>query len=130
MKIIEVSAAMIVENNKFLITKRIGGDFDGLWEFPGGKIEETETPEQTVVREILEELDINIKVDSHYISIEYAYPKFNLHMHIYKCSISSGSITLNDHSDFAWISKEEVNNFEWVPADIEIINKIRKSNTL
>ena len=130
MKTISVSAAAIVNNNKILITKRSGGDFDGMWEFPGGKIEPNETKEETVIREIKEELDLEISVSSHLISIEYAYPNFNLEMHVYICSIISGTMVLNEHGDFAWTSKADIENYNWIPADIEVVEAIKALKTL
>lgn len=130
MKTISVSAAAIVNNNKILITKRSGGDFDGMWEFPGGKIEPNETKEETVIREIKEELDLEISVSSHLISIEYAYPNFNLEMHVYICSIISGTMVLNEHGDFAWTSKADIDNYNWIPADIEVVEAIKALKTL
>lgn len=130
MRTISVSAAAIVNNNKILITKRSGGDFDGMWEFPGGKIEPNETKEETVIREIKEELDLEISVSSHLISIEYAYPNFNLEMHVYICSIISGTMVLNEHGDFAWTSKADIDNYNWIPADIEVVEAIKALKTL
>lgn len=130
MKTIEVSAALIVNDNKMLIAKRSGGEFDDMWEFPGGKIEPNETKEETVIREIKEELDLDITVSSHLISIQYAYPTFNLEMHVYICKIISGELVLNEHADFAWTTQDEIDNFNWIPADIEVVEAIKALNTL
>ena len=130
MKTISVSAALIVENGKMLITKRSGGEFDGMWEFPGGKIEPNETKEETVIREIKEELDLDIAVSSHLISIKYAYPTFKLEMHVYICTITSGELVLNEHADFAWTTQDQIDNFNWIPADIEVVEAIKALSTL
>lgn len=121
MKTIEVVAAVIYDNDKFLITKRKHELFNGLWEFPGGKIEKNESHEQALIREIKEELEIDIQVNDFITTVEYKYPEFYLIMHVYKCIKVKGEINLNVHSDIKWISKEQVNEFEWVPADIGII---------
>ena len=124
MKTIEVVAAVIYDNNKFLITKRKHKLFNGLWEFPGGKIEENESHQQALIREIKEELEIVIEVKDFITTVEYQYSNFYLIMHVYKCVKINGEINLNVHSDIKWISKEQVNEFEWVPADIQIIWKL------
>lgn len=124
MKTIQVVAAVIYDNNKFLITKRKHKLFNGLWEFPGGKIEENETHEQALIREIKEELEIDIEVNDFITTVEYQYPEFYLIMHVYRCEKINGKINLNVHSDIKWIIKNEINNYEWVPADLGIIERI------
>ena len=125
-----VSAAIIKKENTILITRRLGGDFDGLWEFPGGKIEKGETGEMAVIREIKEELDLVVGPTSFLTTVEYQYPKFHLTMHTYWCEIVSGNLTLNDHSDFRWVTKSQLNDVEWVPADIDVVTAIINSKTL
>lgn len=130
MKTIEVVAAIIVKDNQILITKRVGGQFDGLWEFPGGKIEESETHESALVREIYEELDIKISIDRFLNTIEYNYDTFHLIMHLYFCKIAERSIKLNEHSDAKWISPDEKENINWVPADVQVLDLITSSRFL
>lgn len=130
MKKIEVVAAIIVNEDRFLITKRIGGLFDGLWEFPGGKIESGETHANALIREINEELSITISVDKFLDTIEYKYDAFRLTMHLYYCSVVSGTIKLNDHSDLKWISLEDKKNIDWVPADVQVLELIYNSKFL
>ena len=103
-KKIYVAAAIIIneEKNKILITKRQGGQFDGLWEFPGGKIENGETSKEATIREIKEELSLEIEIIDYFNSIEYQYEDFYLTMHLYWSSIKSGELSLNEHSDFLW----------------------------
>lgn len=109
MKEIKVVAAIIQKENKILATKRGYGEFINMWEFPGGKIESGETKEQALVREIKEELNIEISVDKFAIDIEYQYPNFYLFMSCFMCSIKEGSIELLEHNDGKWITKEELN---------------------
>lgn len=130
MKSIEVVAAIIVKDRKMLITKRVGGQFDGLWEFPGGKIEESETHEIALIREINEELEIKISVDKFLSTIDYNYDSFHLIMHLYFCTIEEGSIKLKEHSDGKWISPDEKENISWVPADVQVLELISSSRFL
>lgn len=130
MKSIEVVAAIIVKDNKILITKRVGGQFDGLWEFPGGKIEKSETHEIALIREINEELEIKISVDKFLNTIEYNYDTFHLVMHLYFCTIVEGSIELKEHSEGKWISPDEKENINWVPADVQVLELISSSRFL
>jgi 8-oxo-dGTP diphosphatase len=130
MKTIEVVAAIIVKDKKILITKRVGGQFDGLWEFPGGKIEKSETHASALTREILEELDIKISIDRFLETIEYRYDTFHLIMHLYFCSIVEGTIQLNEHSDLKWITTEDKKNINWVPADVQVLELISSSRFL
>ena len=122
MKEIKVVAAIIQKENKILATKRGYGEFINMWEFPGGKIEPGETKEQALVREIKEELNIEINVDKFAIDIEYQYPNFYLFMSCFMCSIKEGSIELLEHNDGKWITKEELNTLNWLPADIDAVN--------
>lgn len=130
MKKIEVSAAIITQNSKILITQRLGGEFHGLWEFPGGKIEPGESKEETVIREIREELNLEITPLSHFLTIEYTYASFHLTMHTYLCRIESGTMELRDHSESRWVTQSELKTVEWVPADIEIVDKLIVTKTL
>lgn len=127
MKEIKVVAAIIQKENKILATKRGYGEFINMWEFPGGKIESGETKEQTLVREIKEELNIEINVDKFAIDIEYQYPNFYLFMSCFMCSIKEGSIELLEHNDGKWITKEELNTLNWLPADIDAVNYLKEN---
>ncbi|MEE0720517.1 (deoxy)nucleoside triphosphate pyrophosphohydrolase [Methanobrevibacter smithii] len=127
MKEIKVVAAIIQKENKILATKRGYGEFINMWEFPGGKIESGETKEQALVREIKEELNIEINVDKFAIDIEYQYPNFYLFMSCFMCSIKEGSIELLEHNDGKWITKEELNTLNWLPADIGAVNYLKEN---
>ena len=127
MKEIKVVAAIIQKENKILATKRGYGEFINMWEFPGGKIESGETKEQALVREIKEELNIEISVDKFAIDIEYQYPNFYLFMSCFMCSIKEGSIELLEHNDGKWITKEELNTLNWLPADIDAFNYLKEN---
>jgi len=125
MKKIHVVAAIILKDNKILATQRGYGDFAGGWEFPGGKIEPHEKPEDALIREIKEELDTTISVDQHFTRVDYDYPNFHLTMDCYLCSIVEGELTLLEHSAAKWLDKESLNSVEWLPADIDIIEKLK-----
>uniref|UniRef100_UPI003FEEABA8 (deoxy)nucleoside triphosphate pyrophosphohydrolase n=1 Tax=Methanobrevibacter smithii TaxID=2173 RepID=UPI003FEEABA8 len=127
MKEIKVVAAIIQKENKILATKRGYGEFINMWEFPGGKIESGETKEQALVREIKEELNIEINVDKFAIDIEYQYPNFYLFMSCFMCSIKEGSIELLEHNDGKWITKEDLNTLNWLPADIDAVNYLKEN---
>lgn len=127
MKKIKVVAAIIQKENKILATKRGYGEFINMWEFPGGKIESGETKEQALVREIKEELNIEISVDKFALDIEYQYPNFYLFMSCFMCSIKEGSIELLEHNDGKWITKEELNTLNWLPADIDAVNYLKEN---
>jgi 8-oxo-dGTP diphosphatase len=127
MKEIKVVAAIIQKENKILATKRGYGEFINMWEFPGGKIESGETKKQALVREIKEELNIEINVDKFAIDIEYQYPNFYLFMSCFMCSIKEGSIELLEHNDGKWITKEELNTLNWLPADIDAVNYLKEN---
>ena len=129
MKEIKVVAAIIQKENreKILATKRGYGEFINMWEFPGGKIEPGETKEEALIREIKEELNIEINVDKFAIDIEYQYPNFYLFMSCFMCSIKEGSIELLEHNDGKWITKEELNTLNWLPADIDAVNYLKEN---
>ena len=123
---IEVVAAVIFDENKILVSQRDGGDMAGRWEFPGGKIETGETHEQALKREIMEELGIIISVDSFLLTIEYDYPEFHLVMHCYQCAILFGAPRLLTHSAVKWISPQELDSIDWLPADIQVVDYLKK----
>lgn len=124
MKTINVVAAVINSGGKFFATQRGYGEFKGGWEFPGGKIEDGESPEEALIREIKEELGCGISVDDFVCNVEYDYPEFHLSMKCYLCSIANGSPTLLEHSDAKWLSKNELWSVDWLPADVSIVEKI------
>jgi len=126
MKQVSVVAAIIRDGGKIFATQRAHGDFAGGWEFPGGKIEPGETPEEALVREIHEELDTEISVGSLLETVEYDYPTFHLSMRCYWCSVVSGELELKEHAAARWLSKEELFDVEWLPADTALIKKIQE----
>ena len=125
MKTIEVVAAIIKDKDKILSTQRGYGEFKDGWEFPGGKIEKGESQEEALKREINEELNIKIKIETFVDTITYDYDNFHLKMHCYICSIESGNLTLTEHSAFKWLTKDTLYNVNWLPADIELIKKLK-----
>lgn len=125
MKTIRVVAAVIRSEDKIFATARGYGEFKGQWEFPGGKIEPGETPQEALVREIQEELDVKIKVGALIGTIEYDYPSCHLSMDCFWCNITEGEITLKEAEDARWLSKDELYSVDWLPADIELIEKLR-----
>lgn len=124
MKNIRVVAAVILSEGKVFATQRGYGDFKGGWEFPGGKIEPGETPEAALKREILEELETDIKVGELIDTIEYDYPAFHLSMDCFLCEIVSGKLVLKEHEAARWLDKENLYSVEWLPADISLIDQI------
>lgn len=124
MKNIKVVAAIIVDNDKIFATQRGYGEFKDGWEFPGGKIEEGETPEEALVREIKEELDTKIKVNNKIDTVEYDYPNFHLSMDCFICNILEGDLILKEHEAAKWLSKDEFYSLDWLPADMGVIKKI------
>ena len=132
MKHITVSAAIIVRTNpqthkkELFATQRGYGDFKGGWEFPGGKIESGETPEECIVREIREELAVEVKAEKIIGVVEYDYPAFHLTMHCILCSMVSGDFTLLEHEDAKWVTGENLYSLDWLLADKLILGKIRE----
>ena len=130
MKTIKVVAAVICDSitqkKKIFATARGYGEFKGLWEFPGGKIEAGETPQQALCREIMEELDTKIKVYDLIDTVEYDYPDFHLSMDCFWCEIVKGDLVLKEHEAAQWLNKKSMNDVDWLPADITLIEKIRE----
>lgn len=130
MKMIRVVAAVIKATNDngekiIFATERGYGEFKGGWEFPGGKIEQGETPQQALCREIMEELDTKIRVGDLIDTIEYDYPAFHLSMDCFWCEVVSGNLVLKEHEAARWLTSDELDSVEWLPADVTLIDKIR-----
>lgn len=125
MKTIRVVAAVIRDQDKIFATARGYGELKGGWEFPGGKIEQGETSQEALKREILEELDVEISVGELIDTIEYDYPTFHLSMECFWCTIVKGNIVLKEAEDAKWLSKDKLDSVGWLPADISLIDKIK-----
>lgn len=127
MKSIEVVAAVIQHKGRIFATQRGYGEFKDGWEFPGGKMERNETPQQALRREIKEELDTDIEVKDLIDTIDYDYPTFHLTMHCFWCTVKSGKLELLEHEDAKWLTKEELQSVDWLPADKGLLPKIRET---
>lgn len=123
MKQIEVVAAIIHDDEgRLFATQRGYGDFKDYWEFPGGKMEPGETPEEALKREIWEELETRIEVEQFVATIDYDYPKFHLTMHCYLCSLLTESLHLIEHEAAKWLSKDDLDSVNWLPADMKVLD--------
>jgi 8-oxo-dGTP diphosphatase len=124
-KQIELVAAIIRKGDKIFATQRGYGDYKDGWEFPGGKMETGETPEEALRREIWEELETRITVESLLQTVEWDYPQFHLTMHCYWCRIESGNLTLKEHEAARWLAKDELESVAWLPADLTLLPAIQ-----
>lgn len=115
-----------IKGDKIFATQRGYGDFKDWWEFPGGKIEAGETPEEALKREIREELSTEISVDEFLCTVEYDYPQFHLTMHCYLCSLLTEALHLNEHEAAKWLTKDELDSVKWLPADMLVIDALKK----
>lgn len=126
MKNIEVVAAIIRKEDKIFATQRGYGEWKDWWEFPGGKMEPGETPEEALKREIKEELSADISVDEFITTVEYDYPAFHLTMHCYLCTLLDEAMHLNEHEAARWLSKAELRSVKWLPADLEVVERMKE----
>lgn len=127
MKHIEVVAGIIEFDNKILCMQRAEGKYEYVslkWEFPGGKIEEGETKQQALKREISEEMEMDIEILNHLTDVYYKYPDFDMNMYCFECRAKSDKFVMNVHKNFVWLKREELKTLDWAPADIEVVNKI------
>lgn len=125
MKTVNVVAAVIRDGDKIFATARGYGEYKGWWEFPGGKVEAGETPEEALVREIREELASEIEVEEYINTVEYDYPEFHLSMRCYFCKLISGELKLLEAEDAKWLSKDTIDSVKWLPADVTVVTKIK-----
>lgn len=125
MKTIKVVAAIIIHEGKIFATQRGYGEFKDGWEFPGGKIEPGETPQEALVREIKEELDTEIEVKDFLETVEYDYPEFHLSMDCFFCRIKAGNLVLKEHEAAKWLTADALDSVDWLPADRGLIEGIR-----
>lgn len=126
MKTIKVAAAIIIHDNQIFATQRGYGEFKDGWEFPGGKIEEGETPQEALAREIKEELDTEIEVKDFLETVEYDYPEFHISMDCFFCTIKSGELVLKEHEAAKWLTAETLDSVDWLPADQALVQSIKK----
>ena len=129
-KRIEVGAAIICKEDMIFATQRGYGEWKDWWEFPGGKMEEGESMEDALCREIREELSVEISIRRFFMTVEYDYPKFHLVLHCFLCEVRSGKMQLLEHEAAKWLKKEELESVKWLPADIEVIKKIEDARGL
>lgn len=126
MKKVKVVAAIIKKDNKILATQRGYGEFEGLWEFPGGKVEQGETKEEALIREIKEELNADIEVEKYALTLEYQYPTFFLNMDCFEC-ILLNDFELLEHMGAKWLTKNELDSVEWIAADIQAVDYLKEN---
>ena len=127
MKHIEVVAGIIKDGDKIFATQRGYGEFKDGWEFPGGKIEPGETPQQALARELKEELAIDANVGDFLCTVDYDYPTFHLTMHCFYCSVIGGELTLLEHEAAKWLKTTELHSVNWLPADVEVVAALERN---
>lgn len=125
MKTIKVVAAIIIHSGKVFATQRGYGEFKDGWEFPGGKVEPDETPQEALMREIREELDTEIEVGELLDTVEHDYPKFHLSMDCFICKVKSGDLVLKEHEAARWLTQDTLDSVDWLPADLGLIENIK-----
>ena len=128
MKTIHVVAAIIHDGDRIFATQRGYGNYKDWWEFPGGKVESGEEPEEALAREIHEELAAGIAIERHFITVEYDYPEFHLYMDCFWCRLSEGHITLLEHEAARWLPLDDLRQVNWLPADIQVLEAIEKAS--
>lgn len=129
MKHIEVVAAIIHDaEGRIFATQRGYGEWKGWWEFPGGKMETGESLEEALRREIWEELETRIAIERLVTTVDYDYPAFHLTLHCFRCHVENGPLTLKEHAAARWLSKDELDSVEWLPADLEVVEKLKKQS--
>lgn len=129
MKTIHVAAAVIIKDSKILCVQRNENKYNYIskkWEFPGGKIEEDETIDETIVREIFEELNLKIQVNKFLLQVNHSYPDFNIVMDTFECEIIGGELSLNEHIDYRWLSSTEISQLDWAEADLPLIKELTR----
>ena len=124
-KRIEVVAAIIHHEDRILAAQRGYGEFKDGWEFPGGKVQQGETAEEAIVREIEEELRVTIHPDKFVTTVDYDYPNFHLTMHCFLSTIEAGEIEMKEHEALRWLAPDELDRVEWLPADVEVVEKLK-----
>ena len=125
-KNIKVVAAVIKNGNKIYATQRGYGEFKGGWEFPGGKIEHGETKEEALIRELKEELEINVEIESYFTTVLHEYSDFAVNIHYFICKTNDKHLNMKVHNDYAWLNIDELSKLDWAPADKEVVNMLIK----
>lgn len=126
MKTLHVVAAIIQKDHKIFVTQRGNGPFKDGWEFPGGKIEDGETLQEALIREIKEELDTTIQVGDLVDTVEYDYPDFHLSMQCFLCTILKGRLLLKEHEAAKWLSRDDLDTVDWLPADLDLVQRLKQ----
>ena len=129
-KVVKVVAAIIERDGSVLATQRGYGEFENGWEFPGGKVEPHETPEEAIVREIHEELKVDIAVERYLVTVEHDYDTFHLSMRCYICSMHEEHVTLLEHHAARWLDAASIDSVDWLPADVKVVNAIKAAGIL